>query len=306
MTTALLFSGQGAQCVGMGHSLYQNNSAAAQIFKKANDILGYDIAEICFNGPETSLTEARHCQPALFIHGYILSEILRERGLLNNLKACLGLSLGELTALAVAGVFDFETGLRIVAQRGNLMQEACEATEGAMTCLIGGSLKNVQDICSEFDVDMANLNCPGQIVISGEKSKIQAASEKAAQKDFKRVIPLNVAGAYHSRLMASASSGFSSFLENITFNKPQVTVFTNTTGAIIEEPNNIKSALAKQIVDPVRWEDCMNGAITLNIKSFYECGPGNVLTGLAKRIDKSIKVEPIGEWNNIPSMAITE
>jgi len=168
MSTALLFSGQGAQVVGMGKSLYEGSPVAKDLYDRAARILPFDLREVCFNGPAETLTETRVCQPALYVQGYAIAEILRERGKLSDLKACLGLSLGELTAYAFAGVWDFETGLRIVAERGRLMQQACEATKGGMAAVIGGSREDIAKLCAAFDIQAANFNCPGQVVISGD------------------------------------------------------------------------------------------------------------------------------------------
>ncbi len=296
MATALLFSGQGAQKVGMGRSLYDNAPAARALYDQANEILGYDFKKVCFEGPEDTLTETRVCQPALYVHGYAVYTLLRDAGKLGEVKAAAGLSLGELTALATAEVFDFATGLKVVAERGRLMQVACETTKGTMASIIGGEKAAVEALCKEFDVDMGNLNCPGQIVISGEKTKVDAAVEKAKGMGFKMVVPLKVAGAYHSRLMASAARDFEAFLKNVPFNAPKFTVFTNVTGQAVKTPDEIKAMLVKQVVSPVRWEDCMRSAAALGIDQYFECGMGGVIAGLAKRTDKAWKVTSVAEY----------
>ncbi|MGA2444697.1 MAG: ACP S-malonyltransferase, partial [Opitutaceae bacterium] len=204
MSRALLFAGQGAQKVGMGKSLYENSVTARSLYDEANRVLGWDLARISFEGPDAELTQTRVCQPALFVHGMALHAILREQGKLGEVKFTLGLSLGEITALTAAGVFAFATGLRIVAERGRLMQVACEQTNGTMASIMGEEREKVAGLCQEFDVEMANLNCPGQIVISGEKSKINATVAAAKERGMRKVITLNVAGAYHSRLMEPA------------------------------------------------------------------------------------------------------
>lgn len=296
MKTALLFSGQGAQHVGMGKSIYENIEQAHIYWDHANELLGFNLKEIAFEGPEEELTDTSVCQPALYVHGYSIFKILEKRGKLENLTAALGLSLGELTALAAAEVFDFETGLRIVAQRGRLMQEACKATDGSMASLIGGTLELVQELCAQCDVDMANVNCPGQIVISGERVKIDGACKQAKEMAFSRVIPLKVAGAYHSRLMQSAADKFEKFLSGIGFKAPRLTVFSNTTSKAIQDPQTIKEALVRQIVSPVLWEECMKHSAQLGIDEFFECGPGKVLSGLARRINKDWVVRPVSEF----------
>lgn len=301
MATGLLFSGQGAQAVGMGRSLYENNASARELFERADAVLGYALSKLCFEGPQEALTPTKVCQPALYVHGYAAFTVLRERGKLEGLKTALGLSLGELTALAAAEAFDFETGLRTVAERGRLMQEACEATEGTMASVIGGEREKVQELCEACDIDMANLNCSGQIVISGEKAKVLDAVERAKGMGFKLVKPLVVAGAYHSRLMEPARKAFEGFLQTVDIQAPKLKVFTNTTGGLVESPEAIREALTKQVVSSVLWEDCMRGAAALGVETFYECGPGAVLAGLAKRIDREIKVVSVAEDTDVPA-----
>ena len=292
--------------MGMAKSLYDQAPQAARIFDQANAILGYDLKTACFEGPEETLTRTSYCQPALYVHGVCVYELLKERGCLEDLHCVLGLSLGELTALAIAGVYDFETGLRIVAERGRLMEEACAQSEGGMACLIGGTPEEAKTLAQDCDVDLANFNSPGQIVLSGDKAKIDTAVEKAEALSFKRVVPLNVAGAYHSRLMEPAREAFASFLSDIPFAAPTITVFTNTTGLAIQEPEAIKAALAKQVVSSVLWEDCFRNAHALGVDTFYECGPGKVLAGLARRTEKSSTVIPVSEYTDLPEGVSTQ
>lgn len=279
----------------MGRSLYEAFPAVQALYTRAGEILGWDLAKICFEGPESALTETKVCQPALFVHGYAIQSLLREQGKLRDLGFALGLSLGEVTALAAAGVFDFETGLRVVAERGRLMQEACEATKGGMASVIGEERAKVQELCTEFGIEIANLNCPGQIVISGDKAQVDTAVAASKERGFKRVIPLNVAGAYHSRLMEPAREKFGSFLTGIKFRNPKITVLTNTTGRTVEDPSYIRDALVKQVVSPVLWEDCMREAARLGATRFIECGPGGVLAGLARRTEREWSVTSLSE-----------
>lgn len=300
MAVALIFSGQGAQSVGMGKSLCRGSEAAGQVFEQANEALGWDLRTLCFEGPAETLTETRVCQPALYTHGIAVVAALRERGQLPEIGGAAGLSLGELTALHLAGVFDFATGLKVVAERGRLMQEACEATEGGMASLIGGDLQSAYDLAEKHDVDVANLNCPGQTVLSGDKDRVMAAVGDAKAAGFKMAVPLKVAGAYHSRLMQSAADAFATYLDGVEFHAPIMPVFTNTTGQQVSEPTEIKEALVKQVVSSVRWEDCFRGLLTLGLTEFYECGPGGVLAGLAKRIDRDAKVISMAELGDLP------
>jgi [acyl-carrier-protein] S-malonyltransferase len=300
MAIGLLFSGQGAQQVGMGRSLYEHSPVARALYDEADAVLGWKLSAICFEGPAETLTETRVCQPALFVQGYALQAILRDAGRLPEVGACLGLSLGELTALTVAESFDFATGLRVVAERGRLMQEACDATEGAMASLIGGTEEAARELAARHDVDVANFNCPGQIVISGESAKVAAAVDDAkASKSFRMVVPLQVAGAYHSRLMESARGRFESFLDGVEIRPPAVPVFTNVTGAAVADPSEIRANLVRQVVSSVRWEDCMRNAAALGLAEFLECGPGGVLAGMAKRIDRALKVDSVAEFEQL-------
>lgn len=300
MSQALLFSGQGAQKVGMGQSLYEHSALARELYDEADAVLGWSLTEVSFRGPDAVLTETRVCQPALYVMGYVGYRLLQEQGKLTTLSAALGLSLGELTALAAAGAFDFATGLRVVAERGRLMQAACDATNGGMASFIGGTEDAVAAIAAEFDVDIANLNCPGQIVISGAMDRVTAAVAAGKERGgFKLVTPLKVAGAYHSRLMAPAKEAFGRYLQEVEIRTPLFPVFTNVTGQQVSTAQDIRNALEAQVVSSVRWEDCMRAASALGIETYYECGPGGVLSGLAKRTDKSWRVISVAEFADL-------
>jgi len=306
MALALLFSGQGAQKVGMGRSLYEQSAAARARFDEADSILGWSLTRTCFEGPEEELTQTKVCQPALYVHGLALLAALQEQGTLSlrdsatqsSPRFALGLSLGEITAYAAAGVFDFATGLRLVAERGRLMQQACKQTEGSMAAILGESREAVAALCTEFDIEAANFNAPGQIIVSGEKEKI-AVAVTAAKAAGKKVIPLNVAGAYHSRLMESARAAFVDVLREVEFSRPAFTVFTNTTGRAISEPEELRAALAAQVVSSVLWEDCMRSAVAAGASEFWELGPGGVLAGLARRTEKSWAVKSFSEFDDL-------
>ena len=285
----------------MGKSLYENSATARALYDEANRVLGWDLAKICFEGPETELTQTKVCQPALFVHGLAVHAILKEQGKLDDVKFAFGLSLGEVTALTAAGVFDFATGLKIVAERGRLMQVACEQSTGSMAAILGEERATIYDLCAAFDIEAANFNAPGQIIVSGEKSKVEAAVAAAKDRGIKKVIPLNVAGAYHSRLMEPARAAFAAYLQGVAFNAPAagITVFTNTTGQAVSDPDAIREALVKQVVSSVLWEDCMRSAVAAGATTFLELGPGGVLAGLAKRTDKAWVVKSIAEFSDL-------
>ena len=301
MSLALIFSGQGAQKVGMGKSLYEGSAAVRALYDEANHVLGWDLRKVSFEGPEAELTQTRVCQPALLVHGLAVLAALRERNKLPEVKFAMGLSLGEVTALTAAGVFDFATGLKVVAERGRLMQRACEQTVGGMAAVIGEERAKVQELCREFDLEAANFNAPGQIIISGEKARVEAAVAAAKERGTKKVMVLNVAGAYHSRLMEPARAEFATWLAGITFARPTLAVFTNTTGQIVSEPAQICAALVKQIVSSVLWEDCMRHCAAAGATEFWECGPGGVLAGMARRTEKTWSVKSFSELADLPA-----
>jgi [acyl-carrier-protein] S-malonyltransferase len=301
MSLALLFAGQGAQKVGMGKSLYEGSAAARALYDEADRVLGWSLTKTSFEGPDTELTQTKVCQPALYVHGLAMLAALQEKGRVPAVDMALGLSLGEVTALAAAGVFDFATGLKVVAERGRLMQVACERSVGGMAAIIGEDRARIEELCREFDIQAANFNAPGQIIVSGEKAKVGALVAAAKDKGLKRVMALNVAGAYHSRLMEPAREEFARYLAGVEFKAPRFTVFTNTTGRAVSAPAEIREALVRQVVSSVLWEDCMRAAVAAGATEFWECGPGGVLAGLAKRTDKAWVVKSFAEYADIPA-----
>ena len=286
----------------MGKSLHDSSAAARALYVQAAQVLGWDLAKVSFEGPEAELTQTKVCQPALFVHGLALWAALGEAGKQPKADIAMGLSLGEVTALTAAGVFDFATGLRVVAERGRLMQAACEKSLGGMAAVIGEERAKVAELCREFDVEAANFNAPGQIIVSGEKSKVDALVAGARDRGVKRVMPLNVAGAYHSRLMEPARVAFADFLRGVEFRAPALTVFSNTTGQRVSQPEEIRAALVKQVVSSVLWEDCMRNAVAAGVTGFLELGPGGVLAGLARRTEKSWTVRSLSEFSDIASL----
>ena len=288
--TALLFAGQGAQAVGMGKDLAEKFPSAKVWFDRGNAALGYDLAAICFNGPGAELTETENAQPGIFLVSWVAFQLLREQAPTLKFDATAGLSLGEFTALAAAGAMSFEDGLRIVRQRGKFMQEACDATRGGMAAVIGLDEAPTREVCAEAGVVLANLNCPGQLVISGETDKIAKAVELARAKGAKRAIPLPVAGAYHSPLMAGAQAKLQTELAKITISAPTVPVISNVTALSQGTPTGISSRLVEQVTSPVLWEKSMRYLLTHDFTRFIELGPGTALSGFMKRIDKKAQM----------------
>jgi len=284
---ALLFAGQGAQQVGMGKDLVEKYPAAREIFARGDAILGRPLSRITFEGPEEELTQTKNCQPALFLHGLACLAALRTELGEFPVHAAAGLSLREFTAHAAAGTFDFETGLRLVAQRGLFMQEACESTSGGMAAMIGGDESAVRALAAECDVDVANFNSPGQIVISGESSKIALAVSLAKEHGVRMAKTLNVAGAYHSRLMNSAFERLGDELEKVAFRPPQFPVICNVDACRVSEPDQIRQSLQDQVTGTVCWTETQELLVDEEkCDLFIELGPGGILAGLLNRTRK--------------------
>ncbi len=296
----LLFSGQGAQAVGMGKDLAAKFPSAASLFERADQILGRSLSTIAFDGPDEELTQTVNCQPALYVHGLACLEVLREKLPELAPSAAAGLSLGEFTAHAAAGTFDFETGLRLVARRAELMQEACDATNGSMAAMIGGDENAVRDIAVETDVDIANLNSPGQVVISGETARVAMAVELAKERGVRRATMLNVAGAYHSRLMDSAYVALGEKLASTTFNTPVFPVVCNVDALAVSDADEIRKSLQEQVTSSVRWTESVDYLLDeIGIEQFIELGPGAVVAGLVNRIRKGTPVLSISDPDSL-------
>src|SRR5216110_3426479 len=300
---ALLFAGQGAQSVGMGRDLAEQFSVAADLFRQADEILGRKLSEIAWSGPIEELTKTSNCQPALYVHGLACFAALREVAGDFPITGAAGLSLGEMTAHAAAGAFNFATGLKLVQRRGELMDEACAATSGAMAAMIGADENTVRALAAAADVDVANINAPGQIVISGERAKVEAAIGMAKERGIRRATLLNVAGAYHSRLMESVYQKLGAVLVHVPVQPPRFPVISNVTGAEVTTPVEIRRTLPDQGTCTVRWLDCMERLVDLGCDFFIELGPGGVLTGLLRRSRRGIDVMSVSDADSVRKAA---
>jgi [acyl-carrier-protein] S-malonyltransferase len=303
MKTALLFAGQGAQTVGMGKDFAETDPASRALFDRANAALGYDLSSVCFNGPEAELTRTENAQPGIYLVSWVALDLLRRRIPALKFEATAGLSLGEFTALAAAGALGFEDGLNLVRERGRFMQEACDATRGGMAAILGLDEAALRDVCAEAGVELANLNCPGQRVVSGESDRIQRACELAVAKGAKRAVPLPVAGAYHSRLMAGAQPKLQRALAEVAIQPPAVTVVSNVTAQPHAAPDQIRSLLVQQVAASVRWEESIRFLAGLGFNRFIELGPGTALSGFTKRIDRNVRMLHVSDLASLEETA---
>ncbi len=288
---AYVFPGQGAQFVGMGKDLYENNALAKELFEKANEILGFRITDLMFEGTDEDLRQTRVTQPTIFLHSVILAKTLGDE-FRPGMTA--GHSLGEFSALVAAGALSFEDGLKLVYQRAMAMQKACEATPSTMAAVLGLPDETVEQICAEITGEVvvpANYNCPGQIVISGTIPGIDAACEKLLAAGAKRALKLKVGGAFHSPLMEPAGAELAEAIGNTTFSEPVCPVYQNVNAKPQTEPETIKANLVAQLTAPVRWTQSVENMIAGGASHFIKLGPGNVLQGLVKKVNKEMLTE---------------
>jgi [acyl-carrier-protein] S-malonyltransferase len=297
---AFLFPGQGAQAVGMGAAVCAKAPAARELFERASAILGYDLYRLCTAGPADQLDSTVHSQPALFVASLAALEQLKQDSpeLVARCAATAGLSLGEYTALAFAGSIDFESGLRVVQERGRAMQEAADAVSSGMVSVLGLELAQIKDLCNrargDETLEIANLLCPGNIVVSGHRGACERIAEIAADMGAMKVIPLAVAGAFHTPLMESAVERLRGALADVPMRRPRIPVISNVDARPHDDPEEIRKLLIQQVCSPVRWEDSMRYLLDeQGIMAFYEIGPGRVLCGLLKRIARKVPCENI-------------
>lgn len=292
---AFVFPGQGSQFVGMGKDLYENNSLAKELFDKADEILGFKITEIMFAGTDEELKQTKVTQPAVFLHSVISALCLGD-----DFKPAMvaGHSLGEFSALVASGALKFEDGLKLVAARANAMQKACEKNPGTMAAIIALPDETIEQVCEDIRkegkvVVAANYNCPGQLVISGDKDGIAEACEKLKAAGAKRALPLNVSGAFHSPLMQPAKEELQAAIEKTTFSTPKCPVYQNVDAKPHTDPNEIQANIIAQLTSPVRWTKSVQNMIADGADDFTECGPGKALQGMIRRIDKTVAAHGI-------------
>lgn len=283
MKAFFVFSGQGAQTVGMGKDLAEAFPEAKALFDEADAVLGYEQSSIIFNGPAEKLTESRYCQPAIYTMSCAALAAFKTRYPDVTPVGCAGLSLGEYGALYAGGAFTFAEGLRLLAQRAELMDKACRATSGGMASVLGGDAEIIKEVCAACEIDVANFNSPGQIVISGEKVKLAKAVEELKARGMRKIIVLNVAGAFHSRLMKPAGEALEKVLEESPVAMPRIPVYHNFTAAPAADVAKLRANLAAQVAGSVRWEECVRNMVAAGGDTMIEFGPGNVLTGLLRR-----------------------
>jgi len=303
--TAYIFPGQGSQIVGMGKDFYDEYPEAKEVYSKADEVLGYKISDICFNGDTEKLNTTKNTQPAILTTSLAILEVFRKH-FSGNAKATAGHSLGEYGSLYLAGVLPLETAIKITSERAKLMNEAAENTKGGMAAVLGLSeedvLKGIEELCSKGIISVANYNCPGQIVVTGEKELIEKSQEVFKNLGAKRVVPLAVSGAFHSKLMGSAADKFAGFIKDIQFNDAKISVYENIDGMGITSGYELKQRLPRQIYSSVMWTQTVENMVKDGINTFVEIGSGKVLSGLVKKINPDVKIFNV---NSVETMKST-
>ena len=296
-----IFPGQGAQFVGMGKDLYENFPQAREIFDKAGAILKFDLKKLCFEGPQDELSATKNSQSAILTTSIAALRAFEASAIYGEFtpRFSMGLSLGEYTALVAALSISFEDALILVRRRGELMEEASRKNPGKMACVMGMDMPAVEELCKGLGCEIANLNCPGQVVVSGKTDNIELFSGLAKDKGAKRVIMLDVSGPFHSSLMASARDKLKDYIEKVRFDAPRIPFISNVDAKVNADPEKIKANLISQVSSRTLWEESMRFASRAGIKTFLEIGPGQVLKGLAKKIDPKLEVRNIGTSQDI-------
>ncbi|MFA5147062.1 MAG: ACP S-malonyltransferase [Candidatus Omnitrophota bacterium] len=305
---AYIFPGQGAQYVGMGKDLYGSFPAARDIFDKANTLLKFDLKKLCFDGPQEELATTENSQPAILTTSIAALRAYEASGLAAEFspKFCLGLSLGEYTALVAAGSISFEDALLLVRKRGELMEDASRKTPGKMACVIGMELQAVEGLCKGIGCEVANLNCPGQVVVSGKTTNIELLASLAKEKGARRVLMLEVSGPFHSSLMTGARDKLQNFIDKVQILPPKCSFISNVDAAVQADPVKIKDNLIKQVNSMTLWERSIRAVAASGIKTFLEIGPGQVLKGLLKKIDPKLEVRNIGTAGDLQPQTQTQ
>lgn len=304
---AFVFPGQGAQKVGMAKDVYDALPQAAQLFKTADETLGFSISELAFEGPEDQLKQTANTQPALLTASIALLEALKSKNITPDYVA--GHSLGEYSALVAANALDFEQAVAIVRARGQFMEQAVPSGQGAMAAVLGAEREPLAALCAEVSatghaVELANVNCPGQIVVSGSVEGVNAVSARVKEIGGKRAIMLEVSGPFHSSLMKSAADQLSERLQSVSFRDATVPVVANVTATTVTNASDIQALLVEQVYSPVLWEDSVRFLIHEGVDTFIEIGPGNVLTGLIKKIDKNVRLINISSLESIEALQV--
>jgi [acyl-carrier-protein] S-malonyltransferase len=303
MKTAYVFPGQGSQWVGMGRDLYQGFPPAKAVFEQADEALDFPLSQLCFDGPEDELLQTINAQPAIVTVSFACLEAVRGVSQLESAFVA-GHSLGEYTALAAAGVLDFATTVYLARERGRLMHEAGQITPGGMAAVIGLDEPALAEVCTETGARIANINCPGQIVISGAEDKLTKAMDLAKAKGAYRVIPLQVSGAFHTPLMQPAVDGMAEIIAKLSFNQPTIPLVGNTTAQPLTTAESVKEELLKQLCNCVQWQRSVEYMLGDGVATFIEIGPGRVLAGLIKRIDRGVNIVNIGDAEAVKNAGV--
>lgn len=303
---AFVFPGQGSQEVGMGKAMYDAYPSVKQLFDQADEALGYSLTTLMFEGPSEELTKTENAQPALLLNSVAMNEVLKEHGVRPSMTA--GHSLGEYSALVASGALEPIEAVKLVHTRGKLMEEAYPTGKGTMAAVLGLSQEEIVSVLEGFDdelaVDLANINCPGQIVISGTKAGVEQASEKLSEAGAKRVLPLNVSGPFHSRLMKPASEDFANYLSDVKVEKADVPVYANVTASPVQEADDIEKLLVEQLYSPVRFQQILEAFVEEDVDAIVEIGHGKVLSGLVRKVKRRMKTVNVSDPESLESFIL--